>query len=236
MTANGFLDQGHARPLSFGMVLALHGAAIAAVLLIKGPTFERRPEVIPKVYPVRPDAPPPPLDNPPPQSERKLVTPPISRIDLPPRILPAPVPNRVLPNDGPAVQPGPVIGNSLLPQPGTGNRELASRPPPERIPEPVRDPVRTAAQFDPRFMGALRPPYPASEERAEREGQVTVRVTIGTDGRVKAVERVSATNDAFWRATQRQALSRWRFKPATLDGRPVESSKVVSIAFRLDER
>jgi protein TonB len=44
---------------------------------------------------------------------------------------------------------------------------------------------------------------------------------------------VSATSDAFWQATQRHALSRWRFKPATVDGRPVESSKVLSIRFQL---
>jgi protein TonB len=51
---------------------------------------------------------------------------------------------------------------------------------------------------------------------------------------VEAVEKVSATSDAFWRVTERQALSRWRFKPATVDGNPVQSSKVLSVFFKLD--
>jgi protein TonB len=94
--------------------------------------------------------------------------------------------------------------------------------------------LRVDAQFDPRFASALQPPYPLIEQRKEREGQVRVRVTIGPDGRVAAVQKVSATSDAFWRVTQRQALSRWRFKPATVDGSPVQSSKVLSVFFKLD--
>ena len=61
-----------------------------------------------------------------------------------------------------------------------------------------------------------------------------IRVTIGADGRVKSAERVSATSDAFWRATERHALARWRFRPATLDGRPIESRKVITVDFRID--
>jgi hypothetical protein len=45
MTAHGYLEQKTARPLSFGGVVLLHGAAIAAVLLIKGPGWERAPDI-----------------------------------------------------------------------------------------------------------------------------------------------------------------------------------------------
>jgi protein TonB len=94
--------------------------------------------------------------------------------------------------------------------------------------------MRIDAEFDPRFADAMQPAYPTSEQRAQRDGSVRLRVTIGADGRVKAVERLSATSDAFWRATQRHALSRWRFRPATVDGRPVESRKVLSVHFRIE--
>jgi len=67
----------------------------------------------------------------------------------------------------------------------------------------------------------------------EKEGHVTVRVSIGVDGRVTAVERVSASDDAFWAVTQRQALRKWRFRPATRDGAPVASTKVLTVRFRL---
>jgi protein TonB len=63
---------------------------------------------------------------------------------------------------------------------------------------------------------------------------VRLRLTIGADGRVKAVRRLAASSDAFWSATERHARARWRFRPATLDGRPIESSKVMTVFFRID--
>jgi protein TonB len=80
----------------------------------------------------------------------------------------------------------------------------------------------------------LQPPYPASEQRAGSEGTVVVLLTIGADGRVKAVRRISAASEAFWRATERHALRHWRFKPATVDGVPVESTQRLTVHFRLD--
>lgn len=232
MTANGFLEQRSARPLSFGAVVLLHGAAIAAVLLIKGPGWirtEDKPLVATEVK-LRP--PPPPVEVPPPPIDKPVPqAPTISRLDVPPRVIPTPVPSIPVASDRPILSSSPVIGSATVP-----STAAAARPEP-RAEVPVREvrpPVRVDSQFDPRFAGALQPPYPASEQRNEREGSVRVRVTIGPDGRVKAVERVSATSDAFWQATQRQAISRWRFKPATVDGRPVESNKILSVHFRLD--
>jgi protein TonB len=98
-------------------------------------------------------------------------------------------------------------------------------------PKPVAEPVRKEATM--LASSELQPPYPASEERAENEGSVTVRILIGTDGRVKSVEKVRGANDAFFRATEQQALRHWRFRPATVDGRPVESRKTITVHFRL---
>ncbi len=92
--------------------------------------------------------------------------------------------------------------------------------------------MRTEAQIDGRSR--LQPAYPPAEERAAVEGSVTVIVTIGTDGRVKDVEKVRAASDAFYRATEQQALRHWRFKPAMVDGKPVESRKTMTVHFRLD--
>jgi protein TonB len=233
MTANGFLEQRTARPVSFGAVVLLHGAAIAAVLLVKGPGWIQVPDkpLIATEVQLRP--PPPPELPPTPIDQQTPNVPTISRIDVPPRVIPTPVPS--IPMSGDPIEPSTaIIGSGTLPASGTGTRpEPRIEPRPEVPPRDLRPPVRVDSQFDPRFAGALQPPYPAAEERNDREGTVRVRVTIGADGRVKAAERVSATSDAFWLATQRHALNRWRFKPATVDGRPVESSKVLSIKFEL---
>jgi protein TonB len=108
-----------------------------------------------------------------------------------------------------------------------GNSAVPADPP-----RPAAEPVRLAAQMDPR--SELQPPYPASEQRAGSEGTVVVLLTIGTDGRVTAVRRISAASDAFWRATERHALRHWRFKPATVDGVPVVSTKRLTVHFRMD--
>jgi periplasmic protein TonB len=41
--------------------------------------------------------------------------------------------------------------------------------------------------------------------------------------------KVRATGAAFWRATAHHARSSWRFKPAMVDGRPVETHTVIII-------
>lgn len=101
-------------------------------------------------------------------------------------------------------------------------------------PKPV-PPLVGAAQ-DARFARDFQPQYPAIEQRAQRSGSVSVRVLIGTDGRVKAVEQVSASSPAFFEATRRQALGKWRFRPANRGGVAEESWKMMTVRFRIDEQ
>jgi protein TonB len=215
MTEAGFFAQKRNSPSSLALVIALHGGLIAAVMLIKSPQFIRElrvPTVITNI-PINPD---PPVNPPPPQAQPQQ--PRNSQIDRVDREVETPVDTGVrVDNRGENVIR--VAENT-----GTGDVVLPPPPPP---------PFRRAADFDPRYANALQPPYPAIEERAQRDGFVRVRVTIGPDGRVTAVERLTATSDAFWRATEQHALRRWRFRPATLDGRPVQDSKVVTLNFRI---
>lgn len=100
--------------------------------------------------------------------------------------------------------------------------------------DPPAQPVLIGAEVDPRYASDLQPHYPAGERRAEREGSVTVRVTIGADGRVATVECLSATTTEFCRATRQQALAKWRFRPATRDGVPVTATKDLTVRFELE--
>jgi protein TonB len=90
-------------------------------------------------------------------------------------------------------------------------------------------------QVDSRFVGAFQPTYPADERRAGKEGRVTVRVLIGIDGRVKQVEKMAASSDSFFEVTRRRALEKWRFKPGTKDGVPVEAWRTMSVSFVLND-
>src|SRR3546814_20810836 len=89
------------------------------------------------------------------------------------------------------------------------------------------------AQVHPLYAGQFQPDDPRREERAGIEGIVTVRVLIGTDGRVKAVELVRGHSPAFFEATKKRALSKWRFKPATRGGVAEESWREMTVRFQL---
>jgi protein TonB len=213
----GFFERRTASPTALGLIVLAHAGLLGALALVKPTIFTRIAPVdtVTTFIPLPPD--PPPAQ---PQAEDRLPQAP-SSIDTPPIVID-------LPPVGPIVDRGETP--PLPPIGGVG---------PEPVPEVVRDPppppVRVAAQFDPRFASEVQPPYPPSEHRAQRSGTVRIQVTIGVDGRVVSVTRLAATSDAFWRATERHALARWRFRPATVDGRPIESSKVMNVFFRIED-
>ena len=101
--------------------------------------------------------------------------------------------------------------------------------------DPPRTPVLVGATIDSRYAEAFQPPYPPAELRAQTEGAVTARVLVGVDGRVKAIEILASPSEGLASATRRQALARWRFKPATRDGIPVEGWKAMTVRFRIVE-
>ena len=220
MYANGFLQEKRRSPVSLAAVIGLHATALGAVILFGTTTFVQQKAGNTVIFDVPIEQPPPPDPPPPPQPDQPL---PLPRNT--PTTAPTPLPT-----------PGPIAGPPTPPTvynpPATNTGpQIAMADTTPRIPEPVR----RGAEVDPRFRDALQPPYPRERERLQQEGRVRVRITIGTDGRVTAIEQLSSTQEDFWRVTQRQALSRWRFRPATVDGRPVVSTMVMTVTFRLPE-
>jgi len=127
------------------------------------------------------------------------------------------------PLTGDTVQPGPSIPEPYPYDPG----------PPVRAADPAPPPALVFADLDPRYAGSFQPDYPAREQRSGVEGVARVRVLIGTDGRVKAVELVSTDSPGFFEETKRRALAKWRFKPATRGGVPEESWKAMTVRFEI---
>jgi protein TonB len=224
MPQGGFLEQKPKSPGSLVIVVALHGVVLTALMLAKTEyTRLVDPPIVVRPIPDTPEPPPIPEPEPDRQAPKQK-----SEIRYVPPEVPAPRRDDVVLGERTEVPldlgTGP-IGDAIAKPP-----EPAPLPP---LPQPVPEPVRVEARLDPR--SDLQPPYPASEQRAENEGSVTVRITIGADGRVKQVEKVRASSDAFFRATEQHALRHWRYKPATLDGKPVESRTSVTVRFRLDD-
>jgi periplasmic protein TonB len=209
-------------PTSFGAALAVNTAIIGALMFAAPQVMPFEPIVRDfDGYNVPILPPPPPVDEVKPKPETKPQDVRETVIFTPKPIfdIQQPRPNVASTNVLPDTPPPTGLGTPT----GTGEIKVEVPPPPLFI----------AADIDPRFQRAFQPDYPASEIRGEREGKVTVRVRIGTDGRVLAVEQVSATNHAFFNATRSHALARWRFKPATRGGKPEESWKRMTVTFVL---
>lgn len=101
------------------------------------------------------------------------------------------------------------------------------------LPKPPM-PIFKAALRDPRFARDFQPDYPLGKLRLEIEGTVTLRVLVGTDGRVRQVQILKASDTDFAKATEKQALRAWRFKPATRDGLPVEDWQTLTVRFDIN--
>lgn len=209
-------------PAGVGLTALVNGGLVAALVLI-APTGVVDLPVILQGYVVEEPAPPP--------------LPPVEdKAEIPkPHLTPS------KPETAPlAAAPGDVLEMDLGASSGDGGDIGAQLPPPPPPPpdtgvKPVREPVFIQPRPDPRFADRLQPPYPTSMIRAGLGGVVVVRVLVGADGRVKAVEPVSASDDAFLRVTREQALSKWRFAPATRDGAAVESWREMTVRFVLPD-
>ena len=96
------------------------------------------------------------------------------------------------------------------------------------------DPVIVDARLNSRYAAHFQPAYPPGQLRLEREAEVSVRVLVGTDGRVRQIELIDSPHPDFWAATRKQALSKWRFTPATRDGKPFESWMTLKVRFEIN--
>ena len=212
------------RTVSFGAAFLINGVIIAGLMFSAPHIGFKDPEtaLITENIPL-PPVPPPEPPKPQPKAEPREITQ-APEMYIPNTPIPLPQ-NPILessdriPLDPPL--PGPI------PQPGPTTTV------PTDTPKPVVLPLVGATQ-DPRYARDFQPEYPSGELRAQRDGVVVVRVRIGTDGRVKEVQQVSATSPAFFEATRRQALTKWRFKPATRGDIPQESWKQITARFLIE--
>jgi TonB family protein len=76
------------------------------------------------------------------------------------------------------------------------------------------------------------PDYPEPMRHVRTEGSVLLRAVIGLDGTVEDL-RVEHADSQFFAEAARAAVARWRYRPATLNGRPVRVYLDVAVNFRL---
>jgi protein TonB len=80
---------------------------------------------------------------------------------------------------------------------------------------------RIGPRIDASWAGNAAPPYPAAARRLGEQGEVRLDVHVGPDGGVLDVRlRVSSGSPTLDRSAI-DAVRRWRFTPATVDGRAI---------------
>lgn len=132
-----------------------------------------------------------------------------------PTRLPAPTPTAFAPPAGEAATP-------VLPEPG-------AVPPPEPA-EPLAalppgaDPPVLVTRVDPR--------YPELAKRNLIEGEVVLRIVVEADGSVGRVDVVTKAPGGLSEAAT-DAVRRWRYQPARVNGRAVAVYKLVKVRFTL---
>ncbi|MGO9095448.1 MAG: TonB family protein [Bryobacteraceae bacterium] len=83
----------------------------------------------------------------------------------------------------------------------------------------------------PRLLKMVNPVYPASAKQACVQGRVRFSATISKDGTLKNIIVVSGPPQLIEAATK--AVDQWRYKPALLNGEPVEIITVLDVDFTL---
>ncbi len=200
----------------FAFVIALHvlivyalmsGLAHQMVEVIKAPLTTK---MIEEDKTLPDDAPPPP---PPP----KLVAPP------PPYIPPPEISIQQTQNT-----------NAIT---AVQHEVVAPKPPPAPAQVAVvAPPVHVPAGTDPNKYCPRKPDYPSLSKRNSEEGTVVLEFLIGDDGAVKDSKVVQSSGHARLDEAARSGLSSYcHFKPATDDGKPVQTWQQLKYTWRLED-
>jgi protein TonB len=211
--------------------LASFGHLTIAVVVLTLSAFLRAGAPEMRVIPIPPYADPTqhPLENPLPfanPGQRAYVPPAVAQ---PGEILPV---NHDTVFDPKTLDPAPPIdpgvgpvGDSQVAPSGAGEGTL-----PEVIPPPG---IYVYREVDPEVTHKVIPDYPAIAKLAAMDGDVTVRVFVGTDGRVRRAEIEGKGNDLFNDAAL-EAVRQWRFTPALSNNQPVGVWVRIPIHFHIN--
>jgi protein TonB len=150
---------------------------------------------------------------------------------------PSRVPSRIPPIvDTP---PGPMVPGvaSLGPGvPGLSSAPLFPATPPPSPPAPIAKatgPLRVSAGVAAgQLIVPIQPRYPAIAQQARIQGTVIVSALIGTDGRIASLHVLSGPPLLVPAAVD--AIQRTRYRPWTLNGRPVQVETTINIVFSLN--
>lgn len=127
-----------------------------------------------------------------------------------------------------AQAPPPAATTAITAAPPKPPAPVAVAPPPPPPPPPPTPAVATTSH------AVTADDYPAISIRLQEQGTVAINFVVGADGNVSQCEVATASgkprlDEAACRMVQR----RWKYKPATQDGKPVSVKQSANVVFQL---
>lgn len=161
------------------------------------------------------------------------VAPPVSGEEYQP--LPVPLPGEVRSTVGPGIAP-PANGEGVA----RIEETRPAPPPPVQQPRPAA-PAAPAANaplktIDPQPISRPQPAYPRDLLNAGIGGHVVIRATVGSNGEVIDTSIAEPSGQIKLDRAANLAVKRWRFSPATQNGRPVVGSVLIPFDFNPEPR
>lgn len=152
-------------------------------------------------------------------------------------------------------EPGPEPGAQSAAEDAAPDRETPPEPAADTQPSAVEEPLpetRVESPDEPAAVAAassgradrtppvpepgtaVQPEYPRDALRRGQEGFVALRFTVTAGGEVANVAITDAEPEGVFEDPVRDAITQWRFQPATRDGEPVEQRVRHRFDFSLD--
>jgi len=127
------------------------------------------------------------------------------------------------------VQPAPQDGA----EPEARIVETAPPPaPPQATPPGTPAAAPTGAYTPPVAISQPMPAYPRAALRRRESGNVLLRVRVGPDGVPTDVSLIDSSGSRHLDRAATDAVRKWRFRPATRDGRPVSGEVRAPVSFK----
>jgi protein TonB len=233
--------------------LTIHGAALFALSRMKerSPTDAQKPVELIMVE-VQQPPPPPPKEEPKPPEPPKVKPPKPPPVKVAVAEKPPPPPPEQAPpppNEPPPEPTKPVplvVGISLSSTTSAGgfaapvgNTAYGKVDRTAKAPSEVKDyaaPKYTPiyqVDSEPKVLSEVKIPYPEEARRAGIEGTVTLSITVDPEGKVVAAKVVAGPGYGLNEAA-RDAIKRFRFKPAVKGGEAVSTEMKYAYTFLLD--
>ena len=98
----------------------------------------------------------------------------------------------------------------------------------------TKEDVEIATFVPPERVELKLPNYPMNQRQTHGEGWVFVQFMVGTDGKPYEIEVVDSMGSRSFERAAVKSVERWKYKPATYNGTPVDSSEITKIRFHID--